>query len=289
MSFIYAEKYHEKGSGRESVRILCDTKVTPGKFASAHFSEIERTMVTKYGIVKSTICCPDLCISYAGNNTLCATELFRQLHDMDSFELEDVSTYALRIHQKTSSQDDIEFIVAYFLNDQVFIDCVKNGKLERDVLSAHIGSVDAFSVFQRIRLSSGQDAAKQTRIAFSNIVAGCQDETVGGRALEVTYDYHSNSFVYRWERSFHTSKPQIVTPGESITIYSSESDGGYQVEERYRLAAQSFKKKHARAQSLKRRTAFREYRVLWRNRCDYCTRYWLEELAVPPFQTWHFL
>ena len=68
MSFIYAEKYGEDDSDRESIRILCDTKVTPGRFTSAHFSEVEADFVKKYGIVKSTICCPELCVSFAGNN-----------------------------------------------------------------------------------------------------------------------------------------------------------------------------------------------------------------------------
>lgn len=96
MSFIYAEKYREADSSRESIRILCDTKVTQGKFTSAHFSEIESDLVNKYGIVKSTICCPELCVSFVGNNTLYASELFRLLNGMGSFEPEDVSSYAVK-------------------------------------------------------------------------------------------------------------------------------------------------------------------------------------------------
>lgn len=230
MSFIYAEKYREDDSDRESIRILCDTKVTPGRFTSAHFSEAEADLVKKYGIVKSTICCPELCVSFAGNNTLYASELFRQLNDMGSFETEDVSSYALRIHQEAPSQDDIEFIVAYFLNGQIHIDCVKNGKLERDCLFAHVGSEEAFHDFQRVRLSSSGDPAKQTSLAFADVVAGCIDDTVGGRAIGVSYDYEINSFVYQWRRAFHTEKSQTVALGEPIVFYSSASDGGYSYE-----------------------------------------------------------
>ena len=230
MSFIYAEKYREDDSDRESIRILCDTKVTPGRFTSAHFSEAEADLVKKYGIVKSTICCPELCVSFAGNNTLYASELFRLLNDKGSFEPEVVSSYALSIHQKAPSLDDIEFIVTYFLNGQLHIDCVKNGSLQRDCLFAHIGSEDAFSEFQRIRLTSGGDPAKQTELAFSNVVAGCKDNTVGGRAIGVSYDYEINSFVYQWERAFHTEKSQTVALGEPIVFYSSANDGGYSYE-----------------------------------------------------------
>ena len=70
MSFIYAEKYHDHDSGQEMVGIYCDTKITANDYTSANFSRVENDLVRKYGIVKSTICCPELCISFAGNNIL---------------------------------------------------------------------------------------------------------------------------------------------------------------------------------------------------------------------------
>ena len=230
MSFIYAEKYRNDDSDRDSIRILCDTKVTPSRYSSANFSEAEYDLILKYGIVKSTICSPELCISFAGNNTLFATKLFRKLKDLGSFELEDVAEYALSIHQSASSQDDIEFIVTYISNDQIFIDSVKNRKLERNCLLAHIGSEDAFRDFQTARLSLGEDAAKQTEGAFRDVVAGCRDESVGGQTLEVIFDEQIHSFVYHWERAFHTSKRQIVALGKPIIFYTSASDGGYSYE-----------------------------------------------------------
>ena len=230
MSFIYAEKYQMDDSSDESVRVLCDTKTSPGRYTSANLSRTEYDLVLKYGVVKSTICCPELCISFAGNNTLFAAKLFRELDDMGSFEPKDVSDYALSIHQSAPSSDDIEFIISYFSNDQVFIDCVKNRKLQRNCTIAHIGSEDAFKAFQKARLSAEKHASSLTESAFRDVVSGCKDDTVGGRTVKVIFDFQSKSFIYNWERAFHTSKPQIVSLGEPIAFNTSASDGGYSYE-----------------------------------------------------------
>ncbi|MBQ6266765.1 MAG: hypothetical protein IJK64_03240 [Clostridia bacterium] len=230
MSFIYAEKYREADSNRDSVRILCDTKVTATNYSKSNFSETAYDLLLKYGVVKSTICCPELCVSFAGNNTVYATKLFILLNEMKTFEVADVSDYAFKLHNEAPNTNDIEFIITYFLNDQIHIDCIKNRTLERDVPFAHIGSEDAFKDFQRIRLSGGGDAATQTERAFHEVVNGGNDETVGGNVIAVIYDYQLSSYVYRWERAFHSSKPQTVELGKNIIFYSSASDGGYSYE-----------------------------------------------------------
>ena len=231
MSFIYAEKYRDNDSEHETVQIFCDTKITPNNYTSACLSNIGYDLVRKYGIVKSTICCPELCVSFAGNNILYASKLFKKLKDIGSFEAEEVSNYAFHLHLGAESQNDIEFVIAYFSNDHhIHIDCVKNGKLEKDVTLAHIGSEDAFSAFQEARLQGNCDAVEQTDFAFRSVVDGCKDDSVGGRAIKVVYDHQYNSFIYQWSRSFCTSKPQTVAPGESIVFHTSASDGGYSYE-----------------------------------------------------------
>lgn len=230
MSFIYAEKYCDFDSGNESVRILCDTKTIPNNYTKPNIPGVAYDMVLKYGMVKSTIFCPELCISFAGNNTIYAPKLFEYLEEIKTFNPEDVSTHALEIHKKASNLNDIEFIITYFLKNQIHIDCVKNGELNKDVTFAHIGSDNAFQDFQRIRLSSGNNAVNQTELAFCDIVNGCSDDSVGGRAIEVIFDYKTNSFIYQWKRAFFSSEPQIVAPGESIIFNTSASDGGYSYE-----------------------------------------------------------
>lgn len=230
MSFIYTEKYRDSGSNRDSVRILCDTKVTSNNYTQSNFSETAYDLIMKYGIVKSTICCPELCVSFAGNNTVYATKLFTLLNEMKSFKVEDVSDYAFKLHKDAPNSNDIEFIITYFLNDQIHIDCIKNRTLERNLPLAHIGSEDAFRSFQSVRLSTDGDVASHTERAFHQVVDEGTDETVGGNAIAVIYDYHLCSFVYRWERAFHSSKPQTVELGKNIIFYTSASDGGYSYE-----------------------------------------------------------
>ena len=142
MSFIYAEKYQEPDTNCESVRILCDTKVVLNDYSSTNLSKEEFDLVSKYGIVKSTICCPEVCSSFAGNNIILATKLLNKLKDLKTFEPEDVSDYAFQIYDDADNVNDIEFIVAYISNGNIHIDCVKDGKvnknLERDTRNTRL-------------------------------------------------------------------------------------------------------------------------------------------------------
>ena len=120
MSFIYAEKYRDENVGVESVRILCDTKIIPDENTSMHFSEVQCDCVTKYGIVKSTICNPQLCVSYAGNNILFAARLFSKLRDMESslsFSEADMDAISERLSTiedaKRKYNKNVDEIIAY--------------------------------------------------------------------------------------------------------------------------------------------------------------------------------
>ena len=239
MSFIYAEKYRDENVGVESVRILCDTKIIPDENTSMHFSEVQCDCVTKYGIVKSTICNPQLCVSYAGNNILFAARLFSKLRDMESFENDEVSALALDVHNEAAAlhstddpnrYDDIEFLITYYHNGNYHIDRVKQGTIERDLPLASIGSKEAFEVFQEERLSLGGIVSKHTRSVFRDVVAGSIDDSVGGRVVEIEYDRSADSFVFHWENAYYTEKPQIIKPGDNIIFFTSASDGGYSYE-----------------------------------------------------------
>ena len=233
MSFVYAEKYREAGFDSELFHVLCDTKTILTDYAGANLSAVGCDMLSKYGIVKSTICCPELCVSFAGSNISYAAKLFKQLENMRSFELDEVSDLALSIHRGASSRNDIEFIVSSYQNDAVHIDCIKENTIYKDVPNAHIGSENAFRRFQELRIRQDnanrvdEPAYKRTTRAFQSVVDGGIDDTVGGITVSVIFDYQDKSFIYGWERAFYTSKPQIVQPGEAISFHLSASDGGY--------------------------------------------------------------
>lgn len=239
MSFIYAEKYKDENVGVESVRILCDTKIVPDEYTPMQFSKVQNDCVSKYGIVKSTICNPQLCISYAGNNILFAARLFSKLRDMESFENDEVSALALDVHNEAaalhstddpSRYNDIEFLVTYYHNGSFHIERVRQGTIERDLPLANIGSKEAFEVFQEERLSLGGIVSKHTRSVFRDVVAGSKDDSVGGRVVEIEYDRSADSFVFHWENAYYTEKPQIIKPGDNIIFFTSASDGGYSYE-----------------------------------------------------------
>ena len=49
MSFIYAEKYSVDESRRKSIRVLCDTKVTPNNYSAANFSNVSYDLIMNHG------------------------------------------------------------------------------------------------------------------------------------------------------------------------------------------------------------------------------------------------
>lgn len=75
MSFVYAEK------SDQSIEIYCDTKITPGTAKGALFSPKMQQLIDRYGIVKTTIVCPEIAVSYAGNISK-ASRLFYGLVDV---------------------------------------------------------------------------------------------------------------------------------------------------------------------------------------------------------------
>lgn len=99
MSFVFAEKYKASWSETERLDIHCDTRIVKESISGAHFSAKQRSFIEQYGIVKSTIIAPEICISFAGNDILYATKLFRKLYDRQSFSRQDVVSLAYEIHQ----------------------------------------------------------------------------------------------------------------------------------------------------------------------------------------------
>ena len=85
-----------------------------------------------------------------------------------------------------------------------------------------IGSEDAFYKFQEIRIrpvevdQSYEPAFKRTIHAFQSVVDSGTDDTVGGIAVGVIFDYQINSLIYAEERSLNSSKSQVIHPGEPI-------------------------------------------------------------------------
>ncbi len=231
MSFIYAEKYIDEYSGKEMLNIHCDTRIPKESISGANFSREEQMLIGQYGIVKSTIVAPEACISFAGNNLLYATELFRKLCEKGSFLRKDIMKLAYEIHN-SAPENDIEFIISTYENGRLHIDSIKDKKVNENCPFDWIGSYEAFVAFQKQKNSTypkGKPIHEYTYGAFSNVVAGCGDSSVGGFHIAVAYNYSKSSFQYQESKSF-TALDQIVRPGESVIFDTSREAGGYSFE-----------------------------------------------------------
>lgn len=230
MSFVFAEKRIDSCMNSERIDIHCDTKIGFVDSTQSHFSNEQLQMVKKYGIIKSKIICPELCISFAGNNIIKASELFSLLKEKGQFSCEEAVEYAYNIHKNTTNSDDIEFIISYVNDDGMHISYIKDGALCHDCNSAWIGSYDAFEEFQRYRLS-GVDKSeldnKNSDMAFWSVVNGGDDDTVGGFHVTVSCDSSRKSFRFVERTVITSSKEQIIRPSETIHFFERASEGGY--------------------------------------------------------------
>lgn len=232
MSFAYAEKNDDPIAGGERPAIYCDTKITLGDYSGAHFPGSTRELINKWGIIKSTICNPNLCITFAGNNIMYAAQLFQKLSEKP-FEYSDVVKYALEIHKRAGDVNDIEFLITYHDDNRFQIDCVKDGEAFIDCKTAWIGSPEAHEAFQRYRSMCNpgtERASRYTTSAFADVVAGCKDTSVGGFPIKVHYSDEKNEFCYSNRYTFFDSKSQLVKAGETIQFHMSARDGGYSYE-----------------------------------------------------------
>ena len=228
MSFCYAEINDEITTN--NVSVYTDTKIGFGNFSGAGFSPIRKPMIEKYGIAKCTICNWNICIAFAGNNINLATKLFKQLNNLESFELTEVAEYAFSIHRSAETVDSIEFIVAYYEDGTFHLDCVKGNKNMRDVPNCYIGSIDAFRSFQKIRYETKtkeESLNLHTDRAFRYVVNGCSDDSVGGFTIKTMFNHSVGSFEYGYSCEFFTPGPILVKVGEAIPFHTDAQGGNY--------------------------------------------------------------
>lgn len=222
MSFVYAEK------SDQSIEIYCDTKITPGTAKGALFSPKMQQLIDRYGIVKTTIVCPEIAVSYAGNISK-ASRLFYALYEKKTFSTEEVLKMAVDV-SISDNLNDTDFIVASCENGYLSLGYVKDGLCSQDCQNVWIGSQIAHEEFQKARLENNKgNASDRTSTAFLDIVQGCSDETVGGFSIHVRMI--DGKFDYSYSKTFQTGKEQLVKPGEAIVFDMRNSEGGFSFEQ----------------------------------------------------------
>ena len=222
MSFVYAEKTNR------SIEIYCDTKITTVSGEGALFSPEMQKLIDRYGIVKTTIICPEIAISYAGNIAK-ASRLFYALYEKNTFSTEEVFNMAVDI-SNSDTPNDTDFIIASCENGRLSLGYVKDGLCSQDCQNVWIGSRFAHEEFQKARLENNKgNASDRTSTAFLDIVQGCSDETVGGFPIHVRMI--DGKFDYSYSKTFQTGKEQLVKPGEAIVFDMRNSEGGFSFEQ----------------------------------------------------------
>ena len=227
MSFVFAERITQSDKdAADTIRVYCDTKVTPDDSKISGVSNELLRQLDSHGLVKTTIICPEFCISFAGNNIFLASKLFHRLYELNSFEREDVLREAMNIHLSATDPSDIEFIICSAEDNELHIDCIKDEKLKKDEPSAWIGSHKAFDSLQRYRHKGNGPIHERTMLGFQNAIEFCGDDSVDGFSIAAQYYNCDRSFEYVEECRFVSNKEQVVEPGEVVQFYANARDGG---------------------------------------------------------------
>lgn len=225
MSFVYAEKRND------TIDIHCDTKIGLDDYAGAIFSRRQKELVEKYGIIKTILICPEISISFSGNNIFLASKLFYQLCEKKEFTTQEVISMAYNIHL-TGKIDDIEFIVASSEDDMLSLCCIKEHEIHNDCSFAWIGSPMAHREFQEFRNKNNNgNASERTNMAFLETIQSCSDTSVGGFHIKAGYDPVDRIMNYKCYKSFQDSKLQLVQPGDALRFCMDAKDGGFSLEQ----------------------------------------------------------
>ena len=224
MSFVYAEKWGD------TFDVHCDTKIDLEK-APVSFSSEQARLIDKYGIVKTTIICPEISISFAGNDIFRASLLFHRLFEKKTFTTNEVVDMAYETHME-GDINGIEFIVASCENNVLSLHCIKEHSIDRDCQFAWIGSPVAFQEFQEKRLKFNEGkASDRTSTAFLDVVQGCSDKSVGLFHITAGYYPFEKSIRYRECKVLQSSKQQNVLLGDAIRFFLNPADGGFSYEQ----------------------------------------------------------
>lgn len=221
MSFVYAEKTNSS----KNIHIYSDTKLTLDETNRLNWGDKQYQLIKKYGIIKSIIIHPSICISFAGSNIMYMYNLLDRLSHMGEFEYDQLIDLAQEIHC-SAPENAIEFIICY-VDDKAIshIVCVKNRHVDRDCINAWIGSYDAFKQLQELRINETQNAS--TLYYFDKVVSDCTDNSVGGFTIFAAYLESEGRFIYPMTLLTYTDRKQMCAPGENIALYSCAEEGGY--------------------------------------------------------------
>jgi len=147
---------------------------TDSRISNAHETKRE----SNYGIVKSVIIAPQVCISFAGSINL-AEDAIREIYNQTTLTIQSAVEI---LHKFNSDGNKIEFILSSIQRNQPRIYRIWNNKVESNLPSAWIGDDEAFTEFQKqfhqIK-ASGRTETDSFFKAFTNVIDNPELKTVG--------------------------------------------------------------------------------------------------------------
>lgn len=220
-----------EGKCIDRTHVWSDTKVELKGADRANWSQEARIQLRKYGLAKTMVLGPSLCLSFAGNDILRVSALLDQFAGIGPFELGQFVSSALEIHLASSDVDDIEFLILMKEDEDSSAEliCIKEGRIARNCHSAWIGSYEAFKTLQEQRICSeaGRVADLVHVDLFWRTIQDCHDETVGGFPIEVClYEGRFQYATWFWSQ---VERVQEVPAGGKVLLEDGAEGGGFTV------------------------------------------------------------
>src|SRR6185436_4863333 len=166
-----------------------------------------------YGVLKSIIVYPQLCISFAGSIYL-AEKAIKEIYDNEIITFPHLIETLLRYN---SDENRVEFIMSSLKNNKPIIIKISNKKVEAGLTSAWIGDLDGFNDFQKNfheLKSSGKSDKDSFTNAFSKVVENPNIPTVGDFQVSTITEIGTHGeFFFRYFEKFMLilGEPQTFT------------------------------------------------------------------------------
>ena len=215
MSLIVAKKFGDK------IFIVSDTRLDNPQ----NLNRVELDVPEAYGLIKSLIINPIVCISYAGDFHAAkeALSVCRSLN----YRVHEITKYLLTINKKYEHK--VDFIVAVSATPYLLFK-IKNGEIEKTDL-AWIGDIPGFSEFQKHYHSGDKgtdrkDPQKDMEEAMTTVI---ESQVLGVNGFLISVSNESGQFFYKNYVKTYFPPRTITGNGFHLIGYGTAQEGGYTI------------------------------------------------------------
>ena len=164
VSFVYAFQ------DAEGITIISDTKIRIDQSVRGWESQQMKLNIETFGIIKCMILNPHLLLAFAGNNISYANDFMAKLKEKP-FTINQMVQWAYDIHLAAKKDNDIEFIICYFDENEQIIVSIKDKKEPEILPFAWIGSADTFKEYRRLMM---EDESRSSYKRENSIISAIQ-------------------------------------------------------------------------------------------------------------------